>query len=109
MGNYFMPIYTTLVGTIIGMLVAWLKSLLNKKKEEKSEEGNLTVALKEGMAIMLKKQLFEYYAIYEYRESIPVVEWEEIVETYKVYKKLGGNHSGDRVYKEMESKHLGGE
>ena len=58
MGNYFMPIYTTLVGTIIGMLVAWLKSLLNKKKEEKSEEGNLTVALKEGMAIMLKKQLF---------------------------------------------------
>ena len=57
---------------------------------------------------MLKKQLFEYYAVYEYQENIPIVEWEEIEETHKVYKELGGNHSGDRIYDEMKSKHLGG-
>lgn len=108
MEQYFMPIYTTIVGTVIGLLVAWVKSLLTKKKQKEEIENGLVEALKDGMAIMLRKQLFEYYETYEYQESIPISEWEEIEETHKVYKRLGGNHSGDRIYEEMKSKHLGG-
>lgn len=108
MSQYFMPIYTTLVGTVIGLLVAWIRSLVDENKKKKDIENGLVDALRDGMAIMLRKQLFEYYEIYEYEEKIPVSEWEEIEETHKVYKKLGGNHSGDRIYEEMKSKHLGG-
>lgn len=108
MNQYFMPIYTTAVGTVIGLLVAWIKSLLSKHKQKEDIENGLVEALKDGMAIMLRKQLFEYYDTYEYQQSIPIAEWEEIEQTYKVYKKLGGNHSGDRVFDEMNSKHLGG-
>lgn len=109
MNQYLMPIYTTVIGTVIGLLVAWVKSLLTKKKQKEEIENGLVDALKDGMAIMLRKQLFEYYGTYEYQEKIPIYEWEEIEETHKVYKRLGGNHSGDRIYEEMKSKHLGGE
>lgn len=108
MNQYFMPIYTTIVGTIIGLLVAWIRSLIDDSKRKKAIEDGLTDALRDGMAILLRKQLFEYYSAYEYQQNIPIPEWEEIEETHKVYKKLGGNHSGDRIYEEMKSKHLGG-
>lgn len=108
MNQYFMPIYTTLVGTVIGLLVAWIRSLVDENKKKKDIENGLVDALRDGMAIMLRKQLFEYYETYEHEEKIPVSEWDEIEETHKVYKKLGGNHSGDRIYEEMKSKHLGG-
>lgn len=108
MQEYFMPIYTTLVGTIIGLLVGWISNLLKGKKQKKDMENGLVDALKDGMAILLRKQLFEYYETYEYQESIPINEWEEIEETHKVYTRLGGNHSGDRIYETMKSKHLGG-
>lgn len=109
MNPYFLPIYTTCIGTIIGLLVGWLKTLLSKNQKKKTEETDIIDALKEGMSIVLKKQLFEYYAIYEFRDNIPITEWEEIDDTYKAYKKLGKNHSGDRVYDAMKSKHLGGQ
>lgn len=108
MNQYFLPIYTTCIGTIIGLLVGWLKSLLKTTKKKKEEENSVIDALKDGMAIILKKQLFEYYAIYEFQDQIPISDWEEIEETHKAYKKLEGNHSGDRVYEAMKSKHLGG-
>lgn len=108
MNQYFMPIYTTIVGTIIGLLVAWVRSLIDGNKRKKAIEDGLTDALRDGMAILLRKQLFEYYSAYEYQENIPISEWEEIEETHKVYNRLGGNHSGDRIYEEMKSKHLGG-
>lgn len=108
MDQYFMPIYTTVVGAVIGMLIAWIKSLLSKNKQKKDIENGLIDALKDGMAIMLRKELLDYYDSYEYQENIPINEWEDIEETYKVYKRLGGNHSGDRMYESMKSKHLGG-
>lgn len=108
MNQYFMPIYTTCVGTIIGLLVAWLKDLLTKNKKTKKEETEIIDALKAGMAIILKKQLFEYYAIYEFKNNIPISEWEEIEKTHKAYKKLDGNNSADRIYEAMKAKHLGG-
>lgn len=106
MQEYFMPIYTTLVGTVIGLLVGWIRTLLKGKQHKKDIENGLIDALKDGMAILLRKQLFEYYETYEYQESIPIAEWKEIEETHKVYNRLGGNHSGDRIFEEMKSKHL---
>lgn len=103
MEKYFMPIYTTIVGIIIGALVTWAKSLSKKKKNKQ----NVEEALVEGMAILLRKQIKEYYEQYKDEQDILVSEWEEIENTHKVYKNLGGNHSGDRMYEELKMKRLG--
>ena len=106
MQQYFMPIYTTVVGVVIGLLVAWVKSLVSRKKEEQAKEDDTYEALKEGMAILLRRQLFDYYNIYVEEDSIPKSIWEEIDQTHKVYNKLGGNHTGDRLFSELQTKHL---
>ncbi len=110
--NYFAPVYNTLVATIIGLIVGWLTGRLQKLKDDRQstsqKEVEIAEALKAGMAILLKKQLFEYYSAYEYQESIPAMEWADIEQTHSVYNKLGGNHTGDRIYEEMKKKHLEG-
>lgn len=106
MEQYFMPIYTTVVGVVIGLLVAWVKSLVSRKKEEQAKEDDTYEALKEGMAILLRRQLFDYYNIYAEEDSIPKSIWDEIDQTHKVYNKLGGNHTGDRLFSELQTKHL---
>ena len=108
MSQYFMPIYTTLVGIVIGALVAWVKNLVSNKKKKQDLENGLVDALKEGMAILLRKEIRDYYGEYEHKDEIPLDEWEEIEATHNVYKKLDGNHSGDRMFEEMKSKHLKG-
>lgn len=108
MNQYFMPIYTTIVGIVIGALVSWLKTLVNNKKEKENVENGIVDALTEGMAILLRKEIKEYYEEYEHKESIPVTEWEDIELTHQVYKKLHGNHSGDRMYETLKAKHLDG-
>ena len=108
MEKYFMPIYTTLVGIIIGYLVTLLKNLINKNKDKQSKENDLIDALTDGMAILLRKEIKEYYNEYGDKDNIPIDEWEDIELTHTVYKQLHGNHSGDRMYEELKSKHLKG-
>lgn len=108
MPEYFLPIYTTLVGTVIGLLIGWIRSLITKSKKSKDAEVEISEALKEGMAILLRDRLFVYYEKYEYADEIPASEWAEIESTHKVYNRLGGNHTGDRIFKAMEEKHISG-
>lgn len=106
MQQYFMPVYTTIVGVVIGLLVAWVKSLISRKNEARQKEDDISTALKEGMAILLRHQLYDYYNIYVNEDSIPKSDWDEIDQTHKAYNKLGGNHMGDRLYDELRSKHI---
>ena len=106
MQQYFMPVYTTIVGVVIGLLVAWVKSLISRKNEARQKEDDISTALKEGMAILLRRQLYDYYNIYAGEDSIPKSDWDEIDQTHKAYNKLGGNHTGDRLYDELRSKHI---
>lgn len=108
MSQYFMPIYTTIVGMVIGALATWVKSLVDKRKKKQDVENGLMDALTDGMAILLRKEIKNYYDEYDCQESIPIAEWEDIEQTHKVYKQLHGNHSGDRMYEEMKSKRLKG-
>ncbi len=106
MSQYFMPIYTTLVGIVIGALVTWLKTLINNKKKKQELENGLVDALVDGMAILLRKEIKGYYDEYGDKDNIPVSDWEDIELTHKVYKQLHGNHSGDKMYEELKSKRL---
>lgn len=106
--EFFMPVYTSVVGVIIGLLIAWIKSLISGKKQERKEEDDRIKALNAGMAILLRQRLYDYYNAYEHEESIPATEWTDIEETHTVYNKLGGNHTGDRLFSILESKHIQG-
>ena len=105
--EYLMPIYTTLVGVVIGFLVGKVKSLVTQAKESKKRSDDVYNALKEGMAILLRHELLEYYDKFEHSDSIPTTEWSDIEQTHKVYNSLGGNSTGDRLYELLRQKHLG--
>ena len=64
-------------------------------------------ALKDGMAILLRHELSEYYERFENSVTIPKTEWDDIEQTHAVYNSLGGNHTGDRLYEFLKQKHLG--
>ena len=106
MQQYFMPIYTTLVGALIGFLLGKLKDLVTKAKESREKEDDIASALKDGMAILLRDKLTVYYDAYKFQDSIPKEEWEGIEQVHSVYNRLGGNHTGDRLFNEMKNKIL---
>ena len=106
--EWFMPIYTSVVGVVIGLLIAWIKSLISDKKQERKSEDDRIDALNAGMAILLRQRLYDFYIAYENEESIPANEWSDIEETHTVYNKLGGNHTGDRLFSILASKHIQG-
>lgn len=106
--EYIMPIYNTIVGIVIGLLVSGIRSLIKKGKEVNKQKDARVEATEKGIAILLRKQLREYYAQYEYQESIPQEDWSDIEETHRVYNELGGNHTGDRLFEELKSKHIQG-
>ena len=106
--SLIMPIYTTVVGIVIGYLATMVHRLSAKRKDSKKKEEDELSAIKTGLAILLRAQLYNYYNSYEYQDSIPASEWGEIEETHKAYNRLGGNHTGDRLFEEMKNKHLDG-
>lgn len=106
MQQYFMPIYTTVVGAVIGFLAAWVKSLVSRRNETKKKGDSDMEAIKEGVAILLRDRIESYYDRYMGQDYISTNEWAEIDKTHKVYNKLGGNSTGDRLYEELRKKHL---
>lgn len=106
--EYIMPIYNTVVGVIIGLLVSGITSLIRKGKNASKQKDARVDATERGIAILLRKQLREYYAQFEYQQSIPQSEWADIVETHTVYNELGGNSTGDRLFQLLSEKHIQG-
>ena len=113
MPSWLSPIYNTVVGLLIGALSTWVVKLINDKKQaKKKQEADAQKAeeheriLEKGVAILLRTQLFAYHTVYANRSAIPTTDWEEIEEVYAVYKELGGNHSGDRLYQELRGKRV---
>lgn len=104
--DYLSPIYNTLIGIIIGALVAGIKSLHSTQKAKSDAVDARMEALVKGMSILLRQTLFDYYDTYQYQQEIPADTWKEIESTHDTYKALGGNSTGDRVYSELQKKHI---
>ena len=69
--QYIMPIYNTIVGIVIGLLVSTITGLIKRGKDATKQKDARIDATERGIAILLRKQLREYYSTYEYQESIP--------------------------------------
>lgn len=106
MPAYFAPIYNTVVGIIIGALVGWITGISKNAKEKKKSDIAHSKNIDAGIAILLRAQLVAYYTAYQHADSINADDWKDIQSIYDVYKALGGNHTGDRIFRELEHKHL---
>lgn len=104
--NWFSPIYNTMVGIIIGGLVTWITTFSKKQKEKDRERKEHDKNMDAGMAILLRTQLVSWYSVYQNKDTVGKDDWEDIESVYKVYKALGGNHTGDKIFHELENKHL---
>ena len=100
---YLMPIYTTIVGLVIGYLFGKVRELAKKKAETKSEEAKTLALLKDGMAMLLRAQIEGFYQEYKDAEAIPPDRWEYFIKEDKAYTGLGGNGTVSK-YREILSK-----
>ena len=80
---YLMPIYTTIVGLVIGYLFGKVRELAKKKAETKSEEAKTLALLKDGMAMLLRAQIEGFYQEYKDAEAIPPDRWEYFIKEDK--------------------------
>lgn len=60
-------------------------------------------AMQEGVKTMLRRELIEDYEQYVIRnEPLSIMRMDEIVRCYEAYKTLGGNGTGETMYKAIQ-------
>lgn len=87
--------YTIALPIILGYIV-WL--LKNQKKDRDANS--------KGTMLLLRVQLIEYHDKYMALGAIPSYAYDNFVEMYKAYHKLGGNGMITKMYEEIRELHL---
>lgn len=95
MKEVLLQTYTIALPILLGYIV-WL--LKNQKKDRDANS--------KGTMLLLRVQLIEYHEKYMAQQSIPSYAYENFVEMYEAYHKLGGNGMITKMYKEIQELHL---
>lgn len=82
---------TFLLGTVIGIIGAKLKSESKKNK-----------ALVNAVQSLLRDRLIEKYRQFKTKEQMTILDKENIDHLYTEYKNLGGNGTVKELYEDME-------
>ena len=96
MKDILMQTYTIALPVVLGYIV-WL--LQNQKKDRDANT--------KGTMLLLRVQLIEYHDRYMKLGSIPSYAYENFLEMYEAYHKLGGNGMITKMKEEIEELHLG--
>lgn len=104
--QYLMPIYTTVVGLVIGFLFGKVRELARKKADSKSEEAKTLALLKDGMAMLLREQIERFYQEYKDADAIPPDRWEYFMKVDTTYTGLGGNGTVAKIREILSKKKL---
>lgn len=83
--------YTIALPIILGYVV-WLLKRMDEKRDAQSS----------GIMILLRIQLIEYHDKYIAQHSIPSYAYENFLDAYEAYHKLGGNGMIDKMKQEVE-------
>ena len=94
--DFFMQTYTIALPVVLGYIV-WL--LQNQKKDRDANT--------KGTMLLLRVQLIEYHDRYMKLGSIPSYSYDNFLEMYEAYHKLGGNGMITKMKEEIEELHLG--
>ena len=101
--QWFNPVYNTVVGLVIGALVAWVKTTAKKSKEKDEAWKEEQKALKKGMAFLLRAELDKAHNGHIEDGYISSSDLEEVKEIYETYHALGGNGVGTKIYEEIKA------
>lgn len=95
MKEFLTQTYTIALPIILGYIV-WL--LKNQKKDRDANS--------KGTMLLLRVQLIEYHDRYMAQGDIPSYAYENFLEMYEAYHKLGGNGMVTKMYEEIHALHL---
>lgn len=95
MKEVLMQTYMVALPIFLGYIV-WL--LQNQKKDRDANS--------KGTMLLLRVQLIEYHDRYMAQGDIPSYAYENFVEMYEAYHKLGGNGMVTKMYEEIHELHL---
>lgn len=84
-------VITTLIGAILAGLIAYLKQLKDKVKNNIKENKDDEIAIREAVKILLRAELKRSCQNYIDIGSISSDEYEELEEAIRVYEALDGN------------------
>ena len=96
MKELLLQTYTAALPIMLGYIV-WL--LQNQKKDRDANS--------KGTMLLLRVQLIEYHDKYMKQGNIPSYAYQNFVEMYDAYHKLGGNGMITKMYDEIQELHLG--
>lgn len=96
MKELLLQTYTIALPIVLGYIV-WL--LQNQKKDRDANS--------KGTMLLLRVQLIEYHDKYMKQGNIPSYAYQNFVEMYDAYHKLGGNGMITKMYDEIQELHLG--
>lgn len=95
MREFLLQTYSIALPIVLGYIV-WL--LQNQKKDRDANS--------KGTMLLLRVQLIEYHDKYMALGEIPSYAYDNFVEMYEAYHKLGGNGMITKMYDEIRELHL---
>lgn len=91
------PFFTAIVASLATLLISRLTGVIGNSRDEMD-------ALKEGMRTLLRNELVAAHREwYEEKGYITLEALEFCQQTYEAYHGLGGNGSGDKLFKDIKT------
>ena len=91
------PFFTAIIASLATLLVSRLTGVIGNSRDEMD-------ALKEGMRTLLRNELVAAHREwYEEKGYITLEALEFCQQTYNAYHGLGGNGSGDKLFKDIKT------
>ena len=95
MQEVILETYSISLPIILGYIV-WIL-----KRQKRDRDAN-----SKGTMLLLRVQLIEYHDKYMAKGEIPSYAYENFVEMYEAYHRLGGNSMVTKMYEEIRELHL---
>lgn len=89
----------TLFGLIVSGLTYAVKKLYDRVKKEQSKEREEQALLKEGVLALLHDRIYQACQYHIQQREISVQDLNNLEYLYKGYSSLGGNGTGEELYK----------
>lgn len=95
-------IITTIIGAVIASLVAYIKLLNNKVKNNIAEHKNEDNAVREAVKMLLRAEIKRNCQYYINKGEIPSSEYDELEESLRVYETFHANGLCHKLFETIQ-------
>ena len=97
--EFWMQTYTIALPIILTTFMGYIVWMLKNQKKDRDANSK-------GTMLLLRVQLIEYHDKYTNLGEIPSYAYQNFIEMYEAYHKLGGNGMVTKMMEEIEELHL---